>query len=95
MALYAGEYVAIHQKQLIDHDRDELALLRRLDAQYPNDIVLMKQVRPLPEPELRFRSFRKVRRLLQNVEGAMSQQVIDDRENKFPTANQIPRVIAG
>ena len=59
-ARYAGEYVAIYQGQLIDHDRDELALLRRLDAQYPNEVVLMKQVRPLPEPELRFRSPRLV-----------------------------------
>jgi hypothetical protein len=60
MAQYAGKYVAIHQGRLIDQDRDELALLRRLDAQYPDDVVLMKQVRPLPEPELRFRSPRLV-----------------------------------
>ena len=60
-SLYADEYVAIHQGQLIDHDSDELALLRRLDSQYPNEIVLMKRVRPLPEPELRFRSPRFVR----------------------------------
>lgn len=61
LANHAGEYVAIHQGRLIDCDRDETALLRRLDADYPNDIVLMKQVRPLPEPELRFRSPRFVR----------------------------------
>lgn len=61
MAKHGGEYEAIHQGQLIDHDRDELALLRRLDAQYPDDGVLMKQVRSLPEPELRFRSPRFVR----------------------------------
>lgn len=61
MARYAGEYVAIYQGQLIDHDPSELALLRRLDAQYPHEVVLMKQVRPLPEPELRFRSPRLIR----------------------------------
>jgi hypothetical protein len=60
MAQYAGEYVAIHQGWLIDHDRDELALLRRLDAHYSDDVVLMKQVRLLPESELRFRSPRLV-----------------------------------
>lgn len=60
MAQYAGEYAAIHQGRLIDHDRDELALLRRLDTHYPDDVVLMKQVRPLPESELRFRSPRLV-----------------------------------
>ncbi|MFN8490749.1 MAG: DUF5678 domain-containing protein [Caldilineaceae bacterium] len=58
---YAGEYVAIYQGQLIDHDTTELALLRRLNAQYPNEVVLMKQVRPQPEPILHFRSPRLVR----------------------------------
>ena len=61
VAHHANEYVAVHHGQLIDYDRDEIALLRRLDAKYPNEIVLMKQVRPLPEPELRFRSPRFVR----------------------------------
>lgn len=56
MARYAGEYVAIYQGQLVDHDADELALLKRIDAKYPHEIVLLKQVRPLPEPELRSRS---------------------------------------
>ena len=58
---YAGEYVAIYQGQLIDHDPAELALLQRLNTQYPNEIVLMKQVRPLPEPVLHFRSSRCVK----------------------------------
>lgn len=61
MAQYAGEYVAIYQGQLIDHDQDETALLRRLDAQYPDDVVLMKKVRPLPEPMLHNVSFRLIR----------------------------------
>lgn len=57
---YAGEYVAIYQGRLIDHDADELALLERLDANYPHDVVLMRKVEPLPEPELRIRSPRLV-----------------------------------
>lgn len=57
---YDGAYVAIYQGQLVDHDADELALLRRLDAQYPDEIVLMKQVRSEPLPELRIRSPRFV-----------------------------------
>lgn len=61
MAQYAGQYVAIYQGQLIDHDQDETALLHRLDDQYPDEVVLMKKVRPLPEPELRHRSPRPVR----------------------------------
>lgn len=56
LAHYAGQYVAIFQGQLIDHDSDELVLLRRLDADYPHDIVLMKRVESLPQPVLRFRS---------------------------------------
>lgn len=61
MAQYAGQYVAVYQGQLIDHDQNEMALLRRLDDQYPDEVVLMKKVRPLPEPELRHRSPRLVR----------------------------------
>lgn len=40
-AQHNGEFVAIYQGQLIDHDLDELALLRRLDAQYPDEVVLI------------------------------------------------------
>ena len=57
---YDGAYVAIYQGQLVDHDADELALLRRLDDQYPDEIVLMKQVRSESLPELRIRSPRLV-----------------------------------
>jgi hypothetical protein len=55
-AHYAGQYVAIYQGELVDHDADELALLHRVEANYGDEVVLLKQVRPLPEPELRFRS---------------------------------------
>lgn len=58
---YADEYVAIFNGQLIDHDSDELALLRRLDAQYPGDIVLMRKVLTKPEPDIRLRSPRLIR----------------------------------
>ena len=56
IANYTGEYVAIYQGKLIDHDANEIALLQRLDANYPHDVVLMRQVLPQPEPELRIRS---------------------------------------
>ena len=56
LANYAGQYVAIFQGQLIDHDSNETALLRRLDTNYPHDIVLMKRVESRPQPVLRFRS---------------------------------------
>lgn len=61
MKNFAEHYVAIHAGQLVDHDKDELVLLRRIDEKYPEDVVLLKQVRPLPESPLFFRSPRFVR----------------------------------
>lgn len=57
---YAGQYVAIYNGLLIDHDPSEIALLQRLNQDYPHQIVLMRKVQPLPEPVLRFRSPRFV-----------------------------------
>jgi hypothetical protein len=48
--------VAILNGQIIDHDPSEMALLQRLDDEHPNDLILMRRVEPLPEPELVFRS---------------------------------------
>jgi hypothetical protein len=61
MTAHANEYVAIFGGELVDHDPDQTALLRRIDARFPDDVVLLKRVRPLPEPELRIRSPRLVR----------------------------------
>lgn len=46
---HANEYVAVHQGQLIDHDVNQLALALRIQAAYPNKVVLIRQV--LPEPD--------------------------------------------
>lgn len=43
---YAGEYVALHQGKLIDHDMDQFALYLRVDEQYPDEVILIKQVTP-------------------------------------------------
>ena len=56
LAAYAGKYVAVHGGQLVDHDADETALLRRIVSRFPGEVVLLKRVVPLPEPELRIRS---------------------------------------
>lgn len=56
LATHAGLFVAFFQGQLIDHDPDETALIRRLDAAYPDKVVLVRRVEPLPERELRLRS---------------------------------------
>ena len=46
---YPHQYVAIFQGEVVDHDQDELALLKRRNEKYPDDIVLIRQV--LQEPE--------------------------------------------
>jgi len=39
-----GEYVAIHQGQLVDHDADPVALLGRIRRDYPGRAVLRRKV---------------------------------------------------
>jgi hypothetical protein len=41
-----GEYVAVHQGQVVDHDHDQLALFLRVEAAYSGQPVLIRQVRP-------------------------------------------------
>jgi Family of unknown function (DUF5678) len=57
---YAGQYVALHQGQLIDHDADQLTLYLRIDAQYPDEVILIKQVTPEVEEIYAVRSPRIV-----------------------------------
>lgn len=49
LANYPNEFVALYQEKLVDHDPDQLALFRRVEKQYPDVPVLIKQV--LPEIE--------------------------------------------
>ena len=51
-----GEYVAIFQGKLIDHDREHSALYRRIDQRYPDDYVWISKVEEEPIKELRFLS---------------------------------------
>ena len=46
LARFAGEYVAMYQGRVVDHDTDQLALLLRMEEHYPNTPVLIKPVRP-------------------------------------------------
>jgi len=41
-----GEYVAIQGGELVDHDTDQATLYLRVTEQYPDEIVLIRQVRP-------------------------------------------------
>lgn len=56
LAEHAGEYVAIAEQVLVDHDVDKLALYRRIQARYPEQFVLVRRVDRMPEPELHIRS---------------------------------------
>jgi hypothetical protein len=53
---YLGQYVAIYQGKLIDHDPDHEALYRRIDAQYPDEFVWISPVEEEAIPTLVFRS---------------------------------------
>lgn len=57
---HEGQYVAIHGGQLVDADADEIALLRRINARYPDDIVHIRRVTRGPDRELRIYSPRLV-----------------------------------
>lgn len=57
---YAGQYVAIYQGELVDHDIDKVALFARLNEQYPQAFVLVRPVQETAEIEYRWRSPRFV-----------------------------------
>jgi hypothetical protein len=46
LAKFPGQYVAVHRGQVIDCDPDQATLYLRVTAQYPDEIVLIRQVRP-------------------------------------------------
>jgi post-segregation antitoxin (ccd killing protein) len=45
-ATIPGQYAAIYQGQLVDHDVDQLALFQRIEARFGGLPVLIRQVRP-------------------------------------------------
>ena len=55
---YPGAYVAIHGGKLVDVDQDRVALLKRVDEQFPQEIVLIRQVKEDPEIVYEHRSLR-------------------------------------
>ena len=46
---FLGQYVAVHQGQVVDHDAEQFALYLRIRQHYPGEIVLIRQVRPEAE----------------------------------------------
>ena len=56
LANHLGEYVAIFQGAVVDHDADKALLLSRLGQTHPDAVVLVRQVRREPRPPFRLRS---------------------------------------
>lgn len=57
---YLGQFVAIHQGQVMDSDSDEQLLLVRVRQNLSNDVVLFRKVEETLPPVLIFRSPRFV-----------------------------------
>jgi hypothetical protein len=57
---YPGEYVAVHQGRMIDHDLKLGDIYLRIDEKYPDEIILIKQVQPEIERVFNVRSPRIV-----------------------------------
>jgi hypothetical protein len=58
---YLGQYVAIYQGELTDHDVDLADLMERIDQEYPHTFVLVRKVEINPERIYYFRSPRFVK----------------------------------
>lgn len=52
---YLGQYVAICDEQLVDHDPDPVALLQRVRDRYPDQVILRHKVERMPERDLHIR----------------------------------------
>ena len=50
-----GQWVAVHQRQLVDHDAERAELYRRVRARYGKTAVLIRQVREQPSEEIHWR----------------------------------------
>lgn len=57
---YEGDFVAMHNGRVIDHDKDEMALFHRIRQQYPQVGILIKQVTTSAEVAWQVRSPRWV-----------------------------------
>lgn len=55
---FEGQYVAVHNGQVIDHDVSSDELLIRLNRSYPDQIVLVRRVTALPDTPIYWRTLR-------------------------------------
>jgi hypothetical protein len=54
--IYLGQYVAVFQGKVIDHDEDVVALSRRINEKLPDEVVLIRKVKQNAERILNMRS---------------------------------------
>ena len=54
LTIHRGQYVALFQGQVVDTDQEEESLLARLMRNYPDEVVLVRQVTGQPSSELHF-----------------------------------------
>ena len=50
---YLGEYVAIYQGKMVDHDKNRQQLMTRIREKYPHEVVLVRPVQAKAEIETR------------------------------------------
>jgi len=53
---HLGEWVAVHEQKLVDHDNDRAALYKRVRAAYGRTAVLIRQVTERPDNEIWIRT---------------------------------------
>ncbi|MEZ4705731.1 MAG: hypothetical protein R3A44_00915 [Caldilineaceae bacterium] len=44
LTLYQGQFVAMYQGKVVDHDADERVLISRVRRSYPHQVILFRQV---------------------------------------------------
>lgn len=61
MARFTGEFVAIKEGRVVDHDTDQLVLAERMSQHGDMEVVLIKQVLPDSPAVLHYRSPRMIK----------------------------------
>lgn len=57
---HLGDYVAVYQGKVVDYSTELDEIADRIDENYPDQVVLVRQVQSTPNPVLRFRSPRLI-----------------------------------
>jgi predicted DNA-binding protein len=56
LGAFAGEYIAMHEGQIVDHDADRVALSRRIRSRYGRTAILIIRVGDTPQMRIVMRS---------------------------------------